>query len=306
MTNNILSENFKKFRTARGLTQEQAAEALKVNSQTVSRWECGITLPDVLTLPELARLYGVTVDDFYKKRSVAYDNYAQRLSAVYEKTRDPEDFLRCVLEYKKLMKNSELSAVDKWYYASVHHFMLQSCKNTALEWYDRAIADGPENDHLAYRRARSLRDSLMFELGRGDEVIRRQKERCELRPGDPQEWILLIEAHIRANEYEEAYSIFKKASRNFPENWVLYIHGGDICKALKKYDEAFEYWDRAGELGTDFYDEYYCKAGCYSDMDKYEKACDIYLELADKLRRDGYDVEAEMAETEAVKLRLKM
>ena len=102
--NNIFSDNLKKFRLAKGLTQEQVAEKLNVNSQTVSRWECGTTLPDVLTLPELARLYEVTVDDFYKKNSVAYENYAQRLSSVYEQSHDPEDFMRCRAEYLKLMK----------------------------------------------------------------------------------------------------------------------------------------------------------------------------------------------------------
>lgn len=56
MMNNIFSDNLKKIRLAKGLTQEQVAEKLNVNSQTVSRWECGTTLPDVLTLPELARL----------------------------------------------------------------------------------------------------------------------------------------------------------------------------------------------------------------------------------------------------------
>ena len=53
---------------------EQVANHLNVNVQTVSRWECGTTLPDVLTLPVLARLYGVTVDDFYKKSAVAYNS----------------------------------------------------------------------------------------------------------------------------------------------------------------------------------------------------------------------------------------
>ena len=50
-------------RKALGLTQEQVAEMLQVSAQTVSRWECGSTLPDAMTLPEIARLYGVTVDD---------------------------------------------------------------------------------------------------------------------------------------------------------------------------------------------------------------------------------------------------
>ena len=71
LMNNIFTENLKKFRLAKGFTQEQAADKLNVNAQTVSRWECGTTLPDVLVLPELARLYEVTVDDFYKKSTVA-------------------------------------------------------------------------------------------------------------------------------------------------------------------------------------------------------------------------------------------
>lgn len=304
--NHVLSENLKKFRLAKGLTQEQTANALNVNAQTVSRWECATTLPDVLALPELARLYGVTVDDFYRKHSVAYDNYAQRLSSVYERTRDPEDFLRCALEYQKLMKTGELSAADKWNYATIHHFMLRYCKNTALEWYDKAIADGSQNDPPVCSRARSLRNKLMFELGQGDEVIARQKEACGLSPNDPQEWLFLIEAYILAGNHEEAYAVFRNAIKKFPDNWTLYIHGGDICQALKKYDEAFQYWDKAGELGTDFYDEYYCKASGYADLGDYEKAYHIYMELADKLRRDNYDVEAEMAEDEAKEIMLKM
>ena len=80
----VFSENMKKFRLAKKYTQEEVAEKLSVTAQTVSRWECGITLPDVLLLPEIAKIYGIIVDDLFKKCSVAYENYAQRLSALYE------------------------------------------------------------------------------------------------------------------------------------------------------------------------------------------------------------------------------
>ena len=104
MTNRIFVDNLKKYRLNKNLTQEKAAESLGVNSQTVSRWECGTTLPDVLMLPEIARLYGVTVDDLYKQTSFGYENYAQRLSSVYENSRDPVDFMRCREEFLKLIK----------------------------------------------------------------------------------------------------------------------------------------------------------------------------------------------------------
>ena len=41
MNPTVFSENLKKFRTAKNYTQEQVADILCVNAQTVSRWECG-------------------------------------------------------------------------------------------------------------------------------------------------------------------------------------------------------------------------------------------------------------------------
>ncbi len=99
--NTVFSDNLKKFRQQKNLTQEQAAEILGVSPHTVSRWECSTTLPDVTMLPKIAKLYCVTIDDFFRETSVAYENYAQRLAAVYEATREPEDFMPADLEFKK-------------------------------------------------------------------------------------------------------------------------------------------------------------------------------------------------------------
>lgn len=305
MKSTVFADNLKKFRLAKNLTQEQVAAHLCVNTQTVSRWECASTLPDALTLPDLARLYGVTVDDFYKERSVAYDNYAQRLSSVYEKTRKPEDFFRCTLEYEKMIAAGELSMADRWNYATVHHFMMRYCKDTALTWYEKVLSDDPQKNLHIYERALSLRDHLLFEIGKGDEVLSRQKELAEQNPDSSLNWEHLVELYLYAHQYEEAYNYFQKAIKKFPNSWVLYIFGGDICAALKKYEEAFQYWDKADEIGTAFYDELYCKAICYNNMGEYEKAISLYLEIAQKLRSDHYDEEAEMAEKEAHDIRLK-
>ena len=148
--NNIFSNNLKKYRIAKGFTQEQVAEKLNVNSQTVSRWECGTTLPDVLTMPALAGLYEVTVDDFYKKNSVAYGNYARRLTSVYEQSHDPEDFMRCRIEYEKLIKKGEMSTEDKWLYGWIHMYMMNYCRDIAVEWYDKAVSDDPNDDPQNY------------------------------------------------------------------------------------------------------------------------------------------------------------
>jgi tetratricopeptide (TPR) repeat protein len=155
-------------------------------------------------------------------------------------------------------------------------------------------------------RARSLRNSLLFEIGKGKEVIEEQKEKLSVLQNDPKEWSLMCEAYIWDNDYESAYSVFEKAIERFPNEWLLYIHGGAALEGLERYDEALECYEKAGNIGTYFYDEYYMKASCYMDLGEYEKAYETYVTLVDKLRADHYDVEAEMAEAEAAAAKAKI
>lgn len=53
----------RKLRQMRGITQEQLASSLQITVQTVSRWENGITLPDISMLPGLAAVFHTTADD---------------------------------------------------------------------------------------------------------------------------------------------------------------------------------------------------------------------------------------------------
>lgn len=50
------------LRQNRGMTQQQLAAALNVSHQAVSKWENGAALPDVQTLMELSRLFGITME----------------------------------------------------------------------------------------------------------------------------------------------------------------------------------------------------------------------------------------------------
>lgn len=51
------------LRRAHGYTQQQIADKLNISNKTVSAWERGTVLPDILMLPALAELYGVTTDE---------------------------------------------------------------------------------------------------------------------------------------------------------------------------------------------------------------------------------------------------
>ncbi|MCM1054771.1 MAG: response regulator [Bacteroides sp.] len=52
----------KKYRLEKNLTQEELAGALFVTPQAVSRWELGLSLPDVVTIPKIVHCLGVSAD----------------------------------------------------------------------------------------------------------------------------------------------------------------------------------------------------------------------------------------------------
>ena len=58
-------QNIREFRLAVGMTQAQLAEIVGVRYQSVSKWETGVSMPDVVILPKIADALGVTIDDLF-------------------------------------------------------------------------------------------------------------------------------------------------------------------------------------------------------------------------------------------------
>ena len=57
-----LSENLKKYRIMKNLTQEEVADYLGVTAQSVSKWERAECYPDITFLPALANIFETSVD----------------------------------------------------------------------------------------------------------------------------------------------------------------------------------------------------------------------------------------------------
>ena len=57
-----LAEHLKMLRKGKGISQEKLAEYLGVSYQAVSKWENGVTSPDISLLPDISRYFGITVD----------------------------------------------------------------------------------------------------------------------------------------------------------------------------------------------------------------------------------------------------
>ena len=60
---NQIGANISAYRKRAGLTQAGLAEKLNYSDKAVSKWERGESVPDVVTLAQLAEQFGVTVND---------------------------------------------------------------------------------------------------------------------------------------------------------------------------------------------------------------------------------------------------
>lgn len=64
-----IGERIAELRKQKGMTQEELASVIGVSAQSVSKWENNTTMPDILLLPVIADIYGVTIDELYGKSS---------------------------------------------------------------------------------------------------------------------------------------------------------------------------------------------------------------------------------------------
>ena len=56
----MIADKIKNARTIKKLTQEQVAEDINVSRQTISNWENGKSLPDIVSIIRMSELYDLT------------------------------------------------------------------------------------------------------------------------------------------------------------------------------------------------------------------------------------------------------
>ena len=61
-----ISEKLKDARQKAGMTQDQVAEKIMVSRVTISNWENGKSLPDIVSLIGLSDLYSISLDELVK------------------------------------------------------------------------------------------------------------------------------------------------------------------------------------------------------------------------------------------------
>lgn len=69
MTNRSMGEIISTLRKEKGMTQKQLADLLNITDKAVSKWERDIAWPDTQTIPKLAEILGVSVEELMNAKS---------------------------------------------------------------------------------------------------------------------------------------------------------------------------------------------------------------------------------------------
>ena len=69
MVNQSMGEIISTLRKEKGMTQKDIADKLGITDKAVSKWERDVAFPDTATIPKLAEILGVSVEDLLQAKA---------------------------------------------------------------------------------------------------------------------------------------------------------------------------------------------------------------------------------------------
>ena len=137
-----IGNKIKQLRYQSKLTQEQLATKVGVSPQSVSKWETGLTLPDISMLPILAEVFGVTIDEIF---DLATEQKLKRLENRIEV--DGEFTADEFREYESMLKSQLAENKNKGYIvdllANLYHHRMESDSKKVSRYAREAIMLNP-------------------------------------------------------------------------------------------------------------------------------------------------------------------
>ncbi len=338
-----LGKKIKQLRFKAGLTQEQLAEKLGIAAQSVSKWENAVAMPDITTLPLLAEIFGISIDDLF---DLTTEQHLNRIENRLDIEKDlPQDVFREYEDFLKAQYNSEayhqrateLIAYLYWHrmYADAEkvcryakeairkspgekncQWMLQMAEghavwdwnmanhNKAIEFYHQLVEENP-NTKSAYAY---LFDNLLADH-RAQEAEQLLEKYAAL-PGVSPVHIGVYRASIALARFDEktADQIIEELGEKYPDDHIYLFEAAQYYARKCAYDKATALYERSFELEQRrprFQDELMAIADIYEIQGKYRKAAETYDRIIDLLENEwGLTEEVELQVAKQEKARL--
>lgn len=231
-----LGKKIKQLRFKAGLTQEQLADKLGIGPQSVSKWENAVAMPDITTLPLLAEVFGVSIDDLFDLTA------EQRLNRIENRMDVEEELPQDIFwEYEEFLKSQLSSETYKKRATELISYLYWHRMNTYAQKVRRyakdAIRMAPAEKVCQWMLGQAERHAVWdWNIANHSLAIDFYREVAEQNPDAALPYMYLIDnliADHRADEAEswlKRYSVLKDANPIMIRVYPAYI-------ALARFDE---------------------------------------------------------------------
>ena len=318
-----LGKKIRQLRFKAGLTQEQLAEKMGVAPQSVSKWENAVAMPDISSLPLLAEIFGVSIDDLFDlSAEQRFNRIENRMDAEEELPQDVfrefEDFLKGQLadgENKK--RATGLIAYLYWHRMNsfakkASHYARESVRmdpgEKAWQWilnrseghavwdwnlanharaidFCRELVEKDPELRLPYYY---LLDNLIADhrAEEAEEVLKRLSELKDTHPVLNE----VYRAHIALARYDEkeADRIIEELVKD-SEDFACLFEAAQYYAGKCDYERAIGYYERSFEKETRrprFSDELMAIAQIREICGEYKEAAETYGRIIDLLENE--------------------
>lgn len=315
-------KKIRELRLQKTVTQEQLAAHLNLSPQAVSKWENGLTLPDIQLLPELSVYFGVTIDELFEmtdekhlqrienmvdtKRTIDKADFEYAQTFLQGKLAQKEATPRCLTLLSSLYnaKSREYSSLAEYYAREAlelepenkdnHVNLLQAQHGTPSDWYlashSRRIRYYQRfvEEHPAYARGYLwLMDELLAD-NRCDEaeIVLDRLEKIDFSCRIP-----LYRGKIAwaRGDHRKGSEIWQSMSEQYAGDWLAQLSMADCLAGAGRYDEAITYYRKALELqpAPHYTDAYLSMALIREIQGDYESAIQAWEDVL-RLRQEEW------------------
>ena len=276
-----IGNKIKLLRQKIGATQEQLGEKIGVSAQSISKWENGVTMPDITLLPILSSELGVTIDELFDLTTAqnlqrienrldieenlsddTFHEYENILKIQLDESEDRRKILSLLARLYHHRAESYLSKVSKYAREAITlapeikdcQWLLQKAEGAnCWDWnianhtdvinFYKTVIDGDSVTPKTPLPYYEVMDNLIAD--RRTAEARRYLAEYKRLPACKPFLVPVYEAYIAMAEYdiETADQIMQNALKEFADNSGFLFESAQYYARNCKYEKAIEFYE---------------------------------------------------------------
>lgn len=161
------------LRKEKNMTQMELADKLGISFQAVSNWERGNSMPDIAKLPELAEIFGVSLDGLLGEKSVLVEAaIADTLEeCIVNQSVSPEEVGAVLPILKPNQVNTIIENADKFDWNGIQKFLPYMGEDDVRELACKALEQGGKiRGFLPYMYEDDVKEFALDALKKGEKI----------------------------------------------------------------------------------------------------------------------------------------